>query len=71
MAVSSSGISSCMKVVQGKVCTVGEARGIRGQDIHLLFDATNAARQLYRLGEGGEWVRRSCVPWSGVGAVGK
>ena len=33
--------------------------GIRGQDIHLVFDTTNAARQLHRLGEGDERLRRA------------
>jgi len=36
-----------------------EARGLRGQDIHLPFDAINAARELHRLGDGGERLRRA------------
>src|SRR5216683_4759131 len=53
------GVHRPTRIVLQLVVEPGEARGIRGQDIHLLFDATNAARQLYRLGQGGERVRRA------------
>jgi hypothetical protein len=51
------GVHRPTRIVLQLVVELGEARGIRGQDVHLLFDKTNAARQLQRLGEGGERVR--------------
>ena len=51
------GVHRPTRIVLHLVVELGEARGIRAQDIHLLSDTTNAARQLYLLGEGGERVR--------------
>src|SRR6516165_8801839 len=48
------GVHGPTRVVLHFVVELGEARGLRGQDVHLLFDTTNAARQ--RTG----WVKVAC-----------
>ena len=39
------GVHRPIRIVLQLVVELGEARGIGGQDVHLLFDTTNAARQ--------------------------
>src|SRR5271156_1556995 len=51
------GVHHPTRIVLQLVVERGVARGIRGQDIYLLPDTTNAAGQLHRLGEGGERMR--------------
>src|SRR5262249_28683658 len=53
------GVRRPSRIVLQLVVELGEARGIRGEDIHLLSDTTNAARQLHRLGQGGDRMRRA------------
>jgi hypothetical protein len=51
------GVHRPTRIVLHLVVGRGVACGIRREDIHLLFDTTNAPRQLHRLGEGDERVR--------------
>ena len=51
------GVHRPTRIVLHLVVELGEARGLRAQDVRLLSYTTNAARQLQRLGEGGERVR--------------
>ena len=60
------GVHRPTRIVLQLVIELAEERGISGQDIHLLFDTTNAARQLHRLGEGGERVRRTLTSQSAI-----